>query len=154
MIRARAYSIEFANVAVTDVQDLFGLYTTSGVPIEFFGFVLGQVTATAVGNLNISIKRITGVTDGSGGTTPTPNPMLGGDSAAVTVAHVNDTTQSTGTVKVLHADIFNVLNGYQFFFPPHMIPLIGVSSGVIVSLNTAPGSSESMSGTAYFGELS
>ena len=156
MSRTRAYSISFANVSVSAVQDLIALYSGSSMACELHGLVIGQITGTSVANLNISVKRLPAtVTAGSGGSTPTPQKINRGDVAATATGHANDTAQATtsGTASTIHADVFNTVNGYQFFWPPNERPVIGLSEAAVISLNTAPASAMYMSGTLYFGEL-
>jgi len=124
--------------------------------VELHGLVIGQVTGTTVANLKISVKRLPAtVTSGSGGSAATPQKMMRGDAAATATARTNDTTQATtsGSASVLHSDVFNTVNGYQFFWPPQDQPTIGISEAAVLSLDGAPGSALTMSGTLYFGEV-
>lgn len=156
MSRSRPYSIEFTGVSVSAVQDLLTAYCGASMAIEVHGVVIGQITGTTVQNLKISIKRLpTTVTAGSGGSAPTPQPMMAGDVAATFTARTNDTVQATtnGTASLLHEDVFNTVNGYQFFFPPILQPTAKLSQAIVISLDTAPSSAMTMSGTLYVAEL-
>jgi len=156
MTRGRGYTVQFSNISVAAVQDLIGLYCGAAMAVELHGFELGQITATTVAGLRVSVKRVPAtVTPGSGGSSATPRKSLSGDAAATVTARTNDTTQATssGTIETLHADIFNVLNGVSFFWPPNDIPVIGIGQAAVVSLDTAPGSAMTMSGTLYFAEI-
>ena len=156
MGRSRSYSISFKNIAVAALQDLLALYSGANMACELHGIVIGQITGTTVQNLNISVKRLAAtVTAGTGGTGPTPRQMMRGDAAATASARANDTTQATtsGVAATLHADCFNTVNGYQFFWPPQDSPTIGPNEAAVLSLDTVPGAPMSMSGTLYFGEL-
>jgi len=156
MARGRAYSVEFNNVAVSVVQDLIALYCGSSMACGLLGFVIGQITGTTVANLRIRVRRLpTTVTSGSGGGAATPRKAMQGDAAATATARINDTTQATtsGTAETLHSDVFNTVNGYQFFWPPNMVPTIGISQAAVLSLDQAPGAPMTMSGTLYFEEL-
>lgn len=155
MARGRSYSVSFSGVAVAAVQDLIALYCGASMAVELHGIVIGQITGTTVQNLRISVKRLaSAVTAGTGGAGPTPQKMMRGDAAATATARVNDTGQATsaGSV-VIHSDVFNTVNGYQFFWPPLDMPTIGLSEAAIFSLDTAPASSIAMSGTLYFAEV-
>ena len=152
----RVYTMTTYNVAVSAVQDLMALYAGSSAAFEVHEFVLGQVTATTVGNLRFSLKRLpTTVTAGSGGNAGTINKSRSGDASATVTGRINDTTQATtnGTAVVLRADIYNPINGYQFLPAPEDRPACNPSEAVIVSLDQAPGSSETMSASITFGEL-
>lgn len=152
----REYSVQFANVSVSAVQDLIAVYAGASMAFEVHSIQIGQITATAIGNLRISLKRLPAtVTAGSGGTTPTPQKLNFGDAAATVTSHVNDTTQATtsGTSSTIIADIFNVVNGYQWIFPPDDRPNFQPSQAAVLSLDTAPGNAETMSGTMIIAEL-
>lgn len=154
--RSRAYSIQFNNVTVAALQDLIALYCGANMACELHGFTIGQVTGTTVQNLRFSIKRLPAtVTSGSGGSVATPQKILRGDVAATATARVNDTTQATtsGTAAIIHADALNTVNGYQFFWPAQDAPTFGPNEAAILSLDQAPASGLTMSGTLYFGEL-
>ena len=100
--------------------------------------------------LNILIHR--GSTNGSGGTTPTPTPLLLNDAAAGTVVEANNTTQGTeGTF--IHSECFNVMAGLQLIWPPEMRPVVSPSDLLHIELQTAPADSLTMSGTIYFEEI-
>lgn len=156
MARGRIYAIPFRNVAVAAVQDLIAAYCGASMGVALHGFTIGQITGTTVQNLNISVKRLPAtVTSGSGGTSVTPQKMGRGDAAATITARANDTTQATtsGTAGVLHGDVFNTVNGYQFFWPPNDQPVIGLSEAAVISLDTPPAAPMTMSGTLIVEEL-
>jgi len=150
----RVYSVTSAAVSVSAAQDLVCIYT--GVKaIKVHSVTIGQITATAVGNLKVRLIRLPAtVTAGSGGSTPTPVPLSPNDSAATATAHANDTTQATtgGTAAVLVADAYNVVNGYLYLPPEEDRPVIGPSQAFTVSLDSAP-SAEVTSVTVVFEEL-
>ena len=155
-MRGRTYSIQFNNVAVAAVQDLLAAYAGASMIFEVAGLVIGQITGTTVQNLRFTIKRLPAtVTNGSGGNSATPKRMMRGDTAATVTGRVNDTTQATtsGTPDILHSDVFNTVNGYQFFWPPQDCPTVGLSEAAVVSLDAPPGSGLFMSGTLYIREL-
>lgn len=156
MARGRTYSIQFNNVAVAAVQDLLAVYSGASMVCELAGLVIGQITGTTVQNLRFTIKRLPAtVTSGSGGSSATPQKMQRGDGGATVTARTNDTTPATssGTASILHSDVFNTVNGYQFFWPPQDCPTIGLSEAGVVSLDAPPGSGLFMSGTLYIREL-
>lgn len=152
---SREYSIEFDGVSVSAVQDLLAVYAGSSMAFEVHSITLGQITASAVGNLRITLKRMRAtVSTGSGGSAPTVQKLNDGDAAATVTARANDTSQATATTSAkLHADVYNVVNGYQWIFPPDDRPVIQPSQAAVLSLDTAPGSAETMSGTMVIAEL-
>lgn len=156
MARGRVYSIQFNNVAVAAVQDLIALYCGASMACELHGLVIGQISGTTVANLRLSVKRLPAtVTAGSGGNTATPRKAMSGDGAAVATARINDTTQATtsGTSATLLSDVFNTVNGYQFFWPPDDRPTFAPNEAAVFSLDQAPAGSLTMSGTLIFAEL-
>lgn len=156
MAGKRSYSVAFANITVAAVQDLIAVYCGASMAVELHGVNIGQITGTTVQNLRISVKRLPAtVTSGSAGAAGTVQKMGRNDAAATATARINDTTQATtnGTAAVLHADVFNTINGYQFFWAPADAPTFGLSEACVLSLDTAPSSSMVMSGTLYFAEL-
>lgn len=156
MARTRPFSIQFSGVSVSAVQDLIALYCGASMAVELHGVDIGQITGTVVQNLRISVKRLPAtVSSGTGGNSATPQKLMRGDAAATVTARINDTAQATttGTAVVLHSDVFNTVNGFQFFWPPADMPTFGLSEAAVISLDTAPSSALVMSGTLYFAEL-
>jgi len=152
----RVYSSIFANVAISAVQDLFSVQATATMAFEVHEIVLGQITATSVGNLRVSLHRLPAtVTVGSGGSNAAPAPHNFTDAAATVSARVNDTTQATtsGTNTVLNADVWNVINGWQYLPAPEDRYQIKISQGFICSLDTAPGSAETSNGKLTIAEI-
>jgi hypothetical protein len=152
---SREYSVQFNNVAVSAVQDLLAVYSGSGMAFEVHSITLGQISASAVGNLRVSLKRMRAtVVAGTGGSAPTVQKLNDGDAAATVTARANDTGQATATTTaVLHADVYNVVNGYQWIFPPDDRPVFQPSQAAVFSLDTAPAGAETMSGTMVIAEL-
>jgi hypothetical protein len=150
----RMYSATFEEVAVTAAQDLFELVAPSDLAVVIHGMTFSQSTDAGDSEseqLNILIHR--GTTSGSGGSTPTPNPMVVSTTAStVTVEANNNTTQSTEGA-ILHAECFNVMSGFVHWWPPETRPVISPSGRLIVELQTAPDDSINMSGTIYFEEI-
>jgi hypothetical protein len=151
---ARAYTAQSNNVAVTAVQDLVSLQTTSGMVAEIDEMATGQITATSIGNLRCTFKRFSGgYSIGSSGSSVTPRPHLFGDSAATCTTRANDTTQTSGGTSVtLDADAINVINGYNKLPAPEDRWSFTISQAFVWSLDSAPGSSETMSVKVTFRE--
>lgn len=151
----RIYTVSFASVAVTAVQDLISVQSTSGMAIEIHEIVLGQVTATSIEALAISLKRFSGAyTIGSGGSAATPAKHNFGDSAATATGRVNDTTKTTGgTSTTIRAEVFNEVNGFQYLPAPDDRPVIAPSQAFVLSLDGAPAASRTVSGALTFAEL-
>lgn len=157
MANGRRYSVEFAAVAVTAVQDLITILAgTAPGSILLHEARLAQQNGVTSQNLNVSIKRLPAtVTPGSGGSTPTPQALVPGDAAATATAHVNDTSRSTtgGTAATLVADAFNTINGWMYLPAPEDRILVQRTQALVLSLDTAPSASMNISGSLVFEEL-
>ena len=152
----RVYTMSFKNISVSAAQDLLALYAGYSGAFEVHSFVVGQVTATTVGNLRISMNRLPAtVTAGSVGAAGVISPARTGDHAATVTGRVNDTTQAvtSGTAIALLEDVYNPINGYQYLPPPEDRDACNPSEAIVVSLDTAPGGAEAMNGTVKFAEL-
>jgi hypothetical protein len=152
----RVYTMSFQNVSVSAVQDLMALYAGSSGAFEVHEFVVGQITATTVGNLRIRLRRLPAtVTAGSAGGAGTINKSRPGDAAATITGRINDTTQATtsGTAVDVRSDVYNPINGYQFLPAPEDRPACNPSEAMVVSLDTTPGSAETMNGVITVAEL-
>lgn len=152
----RIYTSQFNNVAITATQDLFNLSSTSSTAVKIHEVIVGQISATVIGNLRLSLKRLPAtVTPGSGGGGALMQSINPGDIAALANVRVNDTTPATSSsaTQIIRSDIYNVLNGFIYLPPIEDRPIIKPSQAFIVSLDTAPGSSETMSGTIVWEEL-
>jgi hypothetical protein len=151
---ARVYTAQNNDVSVSTVIDIVSLQTTSGMVAEIHELKLGQVTATTIGNLRTTFKRFSGgYSIGSGGSSVTPRPHVFGDSAATATARSADTTQTTGGTSVtLDADSINVINGYDNLPAPEDRWSFTISQAFVWSLDTAPGTSETMSMSVKFAE--
>jgi hypothetical protein len=94
----RIYNAGFDTVSIgTAVQDIFSLLTSAAKGLQVHWAHLAAAGVTTAAEIRIRMKRGTAtVTQGSGGSAPTPGIVDGGDSLAATVtAHCNDTTQAT-----------------------------------------------------------
>jgi hypothetical protein len=152
----RVYSVSFQGVTVAAAQDLIAVLAGASMPFDVHGFSIGQITGTSSMNLRVRLRRLPAtVTLGSGGSTPTPRPMIPGDAAASVTAHANDTTQASsgGTILDLYAGAFNTLNGMDFWFPPSLRPRIGLSQAAALTLDAAPAAAMTTSGTMFIEEL-
>ena len=160
---ARQYSVSFENVAITAVQDLFNLAPAADKPIRILGFTLSNVAGTGFAGdakedlLRISIRRFAAtVTNGTGGTAPTPTLKDPNDAAAGFTARVNDATTratTTGSNVLYMADGWNTRVPYAMWFTPETQPeAAGSATRLIVGLDLAPSASVNVSGTIYVEE--
>jgi hypothetical protein len=154
----RIYAVTFENVSVTAAQDFFELQPVANKPVSLIGLLLSQ--SSDLGDAQEEILRIQIIrghaTTGSGGTTPTAQPVNNSsDTAYGGVAEVNNTTiASAGTGVSLFSHCFNIRAGLEHYFPPECRP--GASTAnvtIVVRLMAAPADALSMNGTLYFEEL-
>ncbi len=149
------FSVAISDVAVTLVQDVFHLKAGSTRPIIIHGLELEQKGLTAAEALAVKLKRHTAtVTQGSGGSTPTPAVLAGGSASSGVTAHANDTTRaSAGTITTLFGKTFQLLNGLIWLPTPEIRPIIDPATGFIVELATAPSASMNLSGWIVYEEV-
>ena len=149
------YSVQFNNVSVSAAQDFFLIIAGATHKAIIHGAQIGCLS-TAVQNLRITGKRLPAtLTNGSGGSTPTPQKTDPQDAAASITAHANDTTPATtsGTASTIFADVLNTVNGYVWFPPREDRPKIDLSEGFVLSLDTAPSAAMTMNGTIWVEEI-
>src|SRR5688500_17965032 len=126
---ARQYTAQFNGVAVTALQDLFEVLCSTTKVTRILGWHLMQtldVGDAAEEIVRIECVRGVGtVTTGSGGTTPTPQPVIDGDTAFTGTVKANNTTRmvvGTGTLEVLEQYGWNVRIPWTHFFTPELCP--------------------------------
>lgn len=156
MSAGRTYTILFRSVSVSAAQDLCAAYAGASMAIEVVSLTLAQLTNTSVEILPVSIKLLPAtVTAGSGGGAFTPEVDTDTDAAATFTARINDTTPATtsGTAHFKHADMWNLVNGYQWIFPERARPSCKLSEAIVFSLDGAPAAARTVSGSLKLREL-
>lgn len=152
----RMYSVQFNNVGVTVQQDFFELVAGAAKPFAIHRIVLSQETEIGDAQeeqLTILIKKGQ-TTSGSGGTTPTANPLNVNDAATGITAEANNTTKaSAGTIITVHAGNWNVRQEWDYCPTPECRPIIAGGERCTVELATTPTDSIDISGTIYVEEL-
>jgi hypothetical protein len=127
---ARAYTVSFENVTISAAQDLAVVKGSTGKTCRIKRVWLGATSTTlqTAQSLRLRCRYLPAtVTNGLGGTAPTPVPLDPGDAAAAATARVNDTTPSTtsGTAVVLMAQGVHNYAGLDYSFPNP--PVIGLN---------------------------
>lgn len=148
----RVYTVEFANVSVSAVQDLIAAYSGANRTIRVLAIQLAANGQTTIGNYPIRLYRLAAtVTAGSGGATPTPQPLDPNDAAAAFTAHTNDTTPATssGSTSVIFSDQLNPINGY-YWQAPHPVEA-APSQALVLELDAISGTLN-VSGTMWVEE--
>lgn len=139
MSDGRTYNITFS-ATVAAAQDLISVMAGANMAFEVIGFGLGPCNTT-VENLLINLKRLPAtVTNGSGGSAPTPIPDKVTDAAATVTARTNDTTPATtsGTAVYLHRDAFNEVNGLEWLFPEGARPTAKPGEAIVLETPSTP----------------
>lgn len=155
----RVYKAGFkaGTIPSSGTLDIWSIFSGSVKAFRLHHIELGQVTASAVNNLQLSMYRITGtIGAGSGGTTPGLVPTGPNDTAATITAHACDTsptTQSGGATTLFWSTAWNIINGY-IDLPPQLDRMeFGPASAFVLRLETFPASSLSASGGITVEEL-
>ena len=155
---SRLYSVPFSGVAVTAQQDFFEVTAGAGKPCFIHSIEIEQ--STEVGDaqeegLSLLLKRGTSATtSGTGGTTPTPPPIMSSDGAFGGVTDVNNTTKMTGgTITTLRAWNWNVRIPFFKIFTPEGRPFIVAGERLTLELATTPADSITISGTMLVEEV-
>jgi len=152
----RIYTVTFAAVAVTAVQDLFEVVAAAGKNCRILALYLAQYSDAkdAEEELLSILLKSGATTSGSGGSSPTPVPMNVTDAAAGFSAETNNTTKATaGTIVTHHADAWNVRVPYQLILPEQMQVELTGSRRFTVELVNAPTDSITVNGTLYVEEF-
>lgn len=151
----RTYTVSFENVAIAAAQDLVQVKGAAGKTLRILRQSLACVDSTLPASQTLRLRSQflpATVTDGSGGSSPTPEPLDPGDSAASFTAKANNTTQasSSGTATTLEANGCHVYSGYDYAFPRP--PIVGPSESFVFALMTAPAASTHFSGSVVVEE--
>lgn len=142
----RVYTAPISVSAHTAQIDFFELLAASGKPLLVHGFELGQ--STEVGDaqeemLNLALKRVTGSpTSGSGGGTPTFQPLTPNDAAAGATLETGNTTKLTGGTSVeLMRIVWNVRSTYLYLPTPEMRITLDAGTRLVLEETTTPADS-------------
>lgn len=152
----RRYSVTFENVAITAAQDLFQIKGAAGKMLRIISVKLGSTNTTlpTAQMLQTRARFLPAtVTDGSAGTTPTPQTIDPGDAAASFTALANNTTKATtsGTAKTQHEAGVHIFAGEDYQFPDP--PCIGPSESFVYELLSVPTGTANFSGKVIVEEI-
>jgi hypothetical protein len=147
----RNYVVSFENVAVAAAQDLLQVKGAAGKTLRILSqrCKLYDNTLPAAQSLAFRGRFLPAtVTDGSGGSTPTPRQTDPGDAAASFTALANNTVKATtsGTALTLTEGGEHIYNGYEKIFAAGRQPVVGPSESYVFELLTAPQASTHLSG--------
>ena len=156
----RVYTVTFENVSVSASQDFFEITPADDKPVRILGWQIDNVGGTAdAGDAQEEFWRLLlrrgHTTSGSGGTAPTPVPVVSTDGASGFTAEVNNTTiASVGTTKDIWVGGMNVRIPGPMFFPPELVPTVSqADTTVVLRLLSTPADAVSLSGTLWVAEM-
>jgi len=151
----RQYTVTFEQVAVSAAQDLLQIKGASGKTLRILEVNVGASDTTIPTSQMLSLRcrfLPATVTDGSGGSTPTPQKTDPGDAAASFTALANSTAKATtsGTAVIVREDTCHIFNGYNYPFPRP--PVIGPSESFVFELLSTVTGTVHLSGGALVEE--
>jgi hypothetical protein len=154
---SRRYTVVFESVATTAAQDLIQVKGASGKVLRILRAWWGCTNTTLATSQSISTRcsyLAATVTDGSGGTTPTPRKMDPGDAAASFTALANNTTPATSSGKVtLDESGDHLYNGYRSGWSEKSAPVVGPSESFAMELLSTPSGTVNLSGGVEVEEI-
>ena len=149
----RMYTVQFNGVNVTAQQDLFEIVAPATTVVVLHMLEVSQVSEVKDAEeemLNILLKSGS-TTTGSGGSTPTPVPILVSDAAFAGTTKTNNTTKATAGTIVTHAVWnWNVRGEFVKIWTPETRPILAPSRRGTIELATTPADPITMSGTLTF----
>lgn len=156
----RMYTVSFENVSVSASQDFFELSPADDKPIKIYGWNLENVGGTAdAGDAQEEFWRLSVVrghtTSGSGGSSPTPRPVLTNAGAAGFAAEANNTTIASTSGTTIWTGGMNVRVAPNFTWLPDEAALGATQADttIVLRLLSTPADAVSMSGTLWVAEL-
>jgi hypothetical protein len=154
------FTAKFDSVAATALQDLFQLLAGATHIVVVHGFELLQVTDFGDAEEEIllleTVRGIGTVTDGSGGTTLTAQPVEDSFAANATVVEANNTTRmavGTGSLEELEAFGWNVRIPLEKIWTPETRPVIAPSERWTLAMVANPVDSITIAGKILFEEI-
>lgn len=155
---SRMYVATFDGVSVSVAQDLFEVVAPADAVVRIHSIDVSNEASETSEQLAIRLRRGEGtVTSGSGGSTPTPEPLSNGDPAFGGTVEANNTTAmvvGTGAIKEMGRYGYNIVGGGFSWVPtPECRIDISPSDRLVVNLPTAPGAALTMSGVIVFEEI-
>ena len=152
----RNYIVSFENVTVSAAQDFVTIIGGANKTCRIIRQWWGCSDTTLATGQHLSVRgRVLPLTvsAGSGGTTPTPRPLDGGDAAATFTAHANDTSKSTtnGTARVVEENGSHLYAGYALSFPNP--PIVEPNAAYVFELLSSPSGTVDISGGVEVQEI-
>jgi hypothetical protein len=152
----RTYSVTSEEVAASAAQDLIQVNGAAGKMLRILSVAMAMTDQSPPTNQQFGLRcrfLPATVSNGSGGSSPTPQPFDPGDAAASFTAKANSTSKATtsGTASILLEDGANAFAGYLYTFPRP--PVIGPSEAFVFELLNAPNGSPHLSSYVVVEEM-
>jgi hypothetical protein len=155
----RLYTVSFDNVSYTNANGDHDYFEIT--PADDKVCVVEAIyvyTTTEVGDAQEEQVRWSIVrghtTSGSGGSAPTPAPLLSTDTAAGFTTETSNTSIASTAGTTLHVGTYNIRTGLEFVPPPeHRIIVTQAHTTLVVRQLSTLADDASMSGTLYVREL-
>jgi hypothetical protein len=152
----RTYAVTFEEVACSAAQDLIQINGASGKMLRILRQFVSMTDTSPPTNQQFALRSRylpATVTNGSGGSSPTPQPFDPGDAAASFTAKANSTSKATtnGTASILEENGCNSFAGYDYMFSRP--PVIGPSEAFVFELLSSPVGTPHVSGGVWVEEM-
>ena len=152
----REYTVVFTAVTVSAAQDLFQIIGAAGKILRIKRMALSDIDTSlpTAQMLELRARFLPAtVSNGSGGSSPTPQPLDPGDAAASFTAKANSTSKATtgGTASVLYSGGCHIYAGIDYSFT--VPPIIGPSESFVFELLSTVSGTCTMSGQIDVEEL-
>ncbi len=135
----RIYTVATENVLVAAAQDLMQIKGAAGKIVKIKRVFVGATNTTLVTAQSLRLRcrfLPATVSDGSGGSAPTPQKVDPGDAAASFTAIANSTTPATtnATAVVLEDAGVHIFAGWDYSWPAGTEPVVGPSESFVFEL--------------------
>jgi hypothetical protein len=152
----RTYAVTFEEVACSAAQDLVQIIGAAGKTLRILRQFVSMTDNSPPTNQQLALRSRflpATVSNGSGGTSPTPQLFDPGDAAASFTAKANSTSKATtsGTAAILEENGCNAFAGYDYMFPRP--PIIGPSESFVFELLVGPVGTMHLSGGVIVEEM-
>jgi hypothetical protein len=153
---SRFYRVTFSGVSVSAAQDLLQIKGATGKTLRIHRVWAGATNTTIPTAQQIQTRcRLlpATVTDGSGGSTPTPQKTDQGDAAATFTTLANSTTKATtsGTAVVIEDRGDHLFSGVDIAFPDR--PTVAAGQSFVFELLSTVSGTVNLSGGAIVEEI-
>jgi hypothetical protein len=156
----RLYTVQVNGVTVSAAQDLFEVLAPTDAVVVIHDWAVFQTSDVGDAAEEIlrleTVRGVGSVTSGSGGTTPTAQPLQDGDTAFGGTIEANNTTRmavGTGTLETLEERGWNIRVPYDRVYTPETRPVISPGNRWTLSLPAAPADAITMGATLTLEEI-